>query len=129
MAYSSNESGRYEVDVTSFPSLGGKWISTGGGTEPVWARRGAELFYRGEGSLQAVRVSTATSFSAGPPQKLFEDHFPVVGGHIGYDVSPRWPAFPDTQGGGSECRSLLPSSFPLPRLVLKLSDSVPSPTR
>ena len=88
IAYSSNESGRYEVYVTSFPSLGGKWqISTGGGREPVWSRRGDELFYRGEGLLQAVRVSTATSFSTGPPQKLVEDHFAVVGGHIGYDVS------------------------------------------
>jgi serine/threonine-protein kinase len=48
LAYASDETGRKEIYVRPFPNTGdGKWlISTGGGTEPVWARSGAELFYR-----------------------------------------------------------------------------------
>jgi Tol biopolymer transport system component len=90
IAYVSNESGRTEVYVQPFPSLNGKWqISTGGGTQPVWSRTGDELFYRGEGAVLAVRVSTGGSFSAEPPQKLFEDRFYFGGSdRTGYDVSP-----------------------------------------
>jgi hypothetical protein len=45
------------------------------------------LFFRGGGALMAVHVSTTPTFSAGEPQKLFDD--PHVGGanHTGYDVS------------------------------------------
>jgi Tol biopolymer transport system component len=44
-AYTSNESGRDEVYVQSFPPSGGKWqVSTGGGAQPHWRRDGKELF-------------------------------------------------------------------------------------
>ena len=89
VAYSSDESGRDEVYVRPFPALDGKWqISTGGGYGPVWSRRGDELFYRGEASVMAVHISTTPSFSASPPQKLFEDHFGGAANHPSYDVSP-----------------------------------------
>jgi Tol biopolymer transport system component len=93
VAYASDESGRIEVYVQAFPSLEGKWqISTGGGSQPVWSRRGDELFYRGVGSLMAVRISPSASFSPGVSQKLFDDRFygfsTPVGGHTNYDVSP-----------------------------------------
>ncbi len=46
VAYSSNESGRREVHVQSFPPGKGKWqISTEGGVEPQWRGDGKELFY------------------------------------------------------------------------------------
>ena len=47
IAYQSNESGRYEVYVRPFPKVDeGRWqASSGGGTRPVWARNGRELFY------------------------------------------------------------------------------------
>jgi serine/threonine-protein kinase len=96
LAYVSNESGRDEVYVRPFPSMGGKWtVSTGGGSQPVWSRRGDELFYRGEGSMMAVRIVSEPSFSASTPRKLFDDQF--VGGGIRvlasevltrYDVAP-----------------------------------------
>ncbi|MCH7476162.1 MAG: PD40 domain-containing protein, partial [Gemmatimonadetes bacterium] len=48
IAYSSNESGRFEVYVQSYPdpTEARQQVSTDGGTEPLWARDGSELFYR-----------------------------------------------------------------------------------
>ena len=47
MAYSSDESGRYEIYVVPYPGPGGKWqISSEGGREPLWNRNGRELFFR-----------------------------------------------------------------------------------
>ena len=44
--YTSDESGRDEVYVTSFPDRGGKMlISKDGGTYPRWRRDGKEIFY------------------------------------------------------------------------------------
>ena len=74
LAYSSNESGQYEIYVVPFPDIrAGKWaVSTRGGTEPLWSHRGSELFYRdGSGNLVAVAVSTAPSFSPGHSTALF----------------------------------------------------------
>ena len=47
LAYQSDESGQFEIYVRPFPDVNsGRWqISTGGGTRPLWARRGRELFY------------------------------------------------------------------------------------
>ncbi|MCI0613111.1 hypothetical protein L0244_08990, partial [bacterium] len=62
VAYVSNESGRPEVYVTTFPSsAGGKWqISTDGGDHPQWRRDGKELYYifagqKVDGSSDQVR--------------------------------------------------------------------------
>ncbi len=47
IAYRSNESGSDEIYVRPFPpGSGGKWqISAGGGSIPLWANNGRELFY------------------------------------------------------------------------------------
>ena len=60
VAYASSETGRYDVYVRPFPDVStGKWlISVDGGTEPLWAPNGRELFYRnGKGEMVAVAVS------------------------------------------------------------------------
>ena len=45
VAYSSNETGKFEIYVTSFPEARGKWlVSTGGGEQPRWRGDGRELF-------------------------------------------------------------------------------------
>ena len=72
MAYTSDESGRFEVYVQPFPGPGGKWqISTEGGDQPVWAHNGRELFYREENKMMAVEVTTRPAFSARIPALLF----------------------------------------------------------
>ena len=58
LAYTSNESGRFEVYVQSFPGPGGKWqISTAGGGEPHWRADGKELYYRApDQKVMAVEI-------------------------------------------------------------------------
>jgi eukaryotic-like serine/threonine-protein kinase len=76
VAYSTNETGNWEVYVSPFPNASSKWqVSRGGGEEPRWRRDGKELFYlSGEGKMMAVPVKTGTSFEAGPPVTLFQTH-------------------------------------------------------
>ncbi len=89
IAYSSDESGQYQIYVQSFPAGAGKFqVSTGGGTQPRWRRDGKELFYvAADGKLMAVDVKTSPQFEAGPPKALFDAR--IVGGSIyfHYDVS------------------------------------------
>jgi len=89
IAYSSDETGRGEVYVRAFPSLEGKTqVSTGGGAQPVWAKRGDELFFRTPGAMMAVRIQPGASFSVGQPRKLFDGRFySKNAGTGGYDVS------------------------------------------
>jgi serine/threonine protein kinase len=74
IAYSSNESGRWEVYVRSFPTGAGKWqVSNRGGTEPMWRGDGKELFYIApDRRLMSVEVNTSASFEAKIPKPLFE---------------------------------------------------------
>jgi len=73
VAYVSDESGRMEVYVQSFPAAKGKWqISTAGGLQPRWRRDDKELFYIASNrELMAVEVKTAGQFEAGVPKALF----------------------------------------------------------
>jgi len=81
VAYTSDESGRYEVYVRPFPGPGGQWqISTQGGEEPVWAPNGEGLFYRNGEKWMVATVHTASEFSAEPPSLLFESYFINVSG-------------------------------------------------
>jgi Tol biopolymer transport system component len=87
LAYTSDESGRYEIYVQPFPGPGGKWqVSTEGGTEPVWARNG-ELFYRYGGKFMVVETTTSPNFSAGNPRMLFEEHYSTYQHTPSYDVT------------------------------------------
>jgi Tol biopolymer transport system component len=75
IAYVSNESGKREVYVRSFPASGGQWqISNGGGAQAAWRRDGKELFYVSpEKKLMAVEVNgTSNKFEVGIPKPLFE---------------------------------------------------------
>jgi Tol biopolymer transport system component len=73
LAYTSNESERYEVYVTPFPTSGERWkVSTNGGEQPTWRRDGRELFYRQGTKLMAVSVASGRDFAAGTPTMLFE---------------------------------------------------------
>jgi hypothetical protein len=91
IAYTSDESGRYEVYVQPFPGPGGKWqISTDGGDMPVWARNGRQLFFASSSRLMSVAVTTQPGFSASAPR--FVAHTPPALstrlGNTRYDVSP-----------------------------------------
>jgi serine/threonine-protein kinase len=74
VAYSSDESGRPEVYVQSFPAPGAKWqISTDGGGAPEWAGNGRELFYVSlAGKLMSVVVRTQPAFSTDKPRIIVD---------------------------------------------------------
>jgi serine/threonine-protein kinase len=92
LAYTSDVSGRDEVYVQPYPGPGPRvLVSSGGGLAPAWRSDGGELFYGvlGDGfTMMSVAVTaTASSFSAGPPQKLFQGRFGNTSPARGYDVT------------------------------------------
>jgi eukaryotic-like serine/threonine-protein kinase len=74
VAYASNETGKWEIYVTSFPDARGKWqISTGGGEQPRWRGDGKDLFYiSSDEKMMAVPVTTGAKFDPGTPIVLFQ---------------------------------------------------------
>ena len=68
---------------------GGHWqISAAGGTRPVWARSGRELFYvDSAGHITSVPVEVTPSFSAGNPTVISQVATLPTSGHRNYDVS------------------------------------------
>jgi dipeptidyl aminopeptidase/acylaminoacyl peptidase len=97
VAYVSDESGKFEVYVRSFPAAGGaKWVvSSGGGYQPRWRRDGKELLYfTAEGRLMSVDVTPGSTFHASVPKFLFQ--VPIYGG--GATTSNHyWDIAPDGQ--------------------------------
>ena len=75
IAYSSDESGVFDVYARRFPDTGQCWrVSTGGGGQPVWRADGQELFYLSEQHqlMSAAIVSAADALIVQPPRPLFE---------------------------------------------------------
>ena len=74
VAYASNESGKWEIYVSSFPGPGGNWkVSSAGGSEPRWRRDGEELFYLApDGTLMALDVKEGAAFEAEAARPLFQ---------------------------------------------------------
>jgi Tol biopolymer transport system component/predicted Ser/Thr protein kinase len=115
IAYSSNESGRYEIYVRAFPggapSGSGKWqISTGGGRHPIWSRDNRELFYQSSDNhiMSAAHTAKADSFVADKPlpwsnTQILEE--PGVGGPWNVDLAPdgkRFAVFPRPESTGEQ---------------------------
>jgi serine/threonine protein kinase len=74
IAYTSDESGKPEVYVRSFPTASGKWpVSTAGGADPRWRADGKELYFiSADRKLMAVSVEQRPGFEAGIPVPLFD---------------------------------------------------------
>jgi Tol biopolymer transport system component len=75
LAYDSDESGRFEVYVQSFPDLGRKVrVSLNGAMEPTWRRDGRELYFvREDGIFMVAKVTAGGSgLTISTPQKLFQ---------------------------------------------------------
>jgi dipeptidyl aminopeptidase/acylaminoacyl peptidase len=91
IAYDSNESGRMEIYVRSFPAVdGGRWqISSEGGTKPLWSRSGRELFFvTAANRIAAAPVQAGSSFVYGKPQTLFDvSAYEMANGRT-FDISP-----------------------------------------
>jgi Tol biopolymer transport system component/DNA-binding winged helix-turn-helix (wHTH) protein len=89
VAYTSNQSGRSEVYVQSFPPSEGKWqVSTDGGMEPSWRKDGKELYYTGGDKLIAMDVKTdAPVFEPGLAKPLFAVHLEATTRRSRYEAA------------------------------------------
>jgi eukaryotic-like serine/threonine-protein kinase len=90
IAYSSDESGKFEVYVQAFPLTQGKWqVSISGGAAPLWSKDGKELFYLApDKKLMVVSVTgRGTSFEQGIPKPLFDTDVDVYSAAARYQVS------------------------------------------
>jgi Tol biopolymer transport system component len=94
IAYTSNESGAYEVYVRAFPrgiSGAGKWqISSGGGLCPVWSRNGRELLFEtlDDRIMSVSYTANRDSFVPGKTRRWTETPLYNVGAASSYDLAP-----------------------------------------
>ena len=92
VAYMSNESGRDEIYLQTFPPSSGKWqVSTAGGRSPRWRGDGREVFYvtatQESQAIMAVDVRLGSAgVELGTPHRLFSTSMPL-GNSYPYDVT------------------------------------------
>jgi serine/threonine-protein kinase len=118
LAYEANNSGRFEVYARPFPDVtAGLWqVSTDGGTRPLWARNGHELFYLTEsGTLMRVGVTGGAAWAPTAPTKLFDarGRYGAADFHNGrtYDVSPDGRRFLMIKRGAAGGLNAAPASM------------------
>jgi hypothetical protein len=80
IAYTSNETGRTEIYIRTFPEGSGKWqISTTGGTWPRWRHDGKELFFisaNNAGKMMAADIHAfGGSIQVGGTHALFDSGY------------------------------------------------------
>jgi Tol biopolymer transport system component len=87
VAYMSDEGGRFEIYVTTFPDPAGRWqVSQAGGREPRWSKDGKEMFFFApDNRLMAAAVKTEGSFEIGAIHPLFQSR--QMGMSFRYDVA------------------------------------------
>jgi serine/threonine-protein kinase len=105
LAYEANDSGRFEIYVRPYPDVnrGLSLVSTNGGTQPIWARSGQELFYVSPtGALMRVGVARGSSWSATKPSVVVKEGYftNLVWWGRSYDVSPDGSKFLMIKEGG-----------------------------
>jgi eukaryotic-like serine/threonine-protein kinase len=93
VAYVSDESGRKEVFVASFPDPTRRIrVSSQGGTQPRWSRDGRELFYVARSyTMMATPFDSSSAGPTAPPSRLFDVPISYTfGSHasLRYDVAP-----------------------------------------
>jgi eukaryotic-like serine/threonine-protein kinase len=110
LAYISDELGRDEIFVITFPDpSGGKWqVSRDGGKGPIWAHNGSEIFYVDATNQMMTVTYTAAggAFRSLETQQLFSAGRMLSGTNTtAYDISPddqRFLMISAQPGGGGE---------------------------
>jgi serine/threonine-protein kinase len=90
LAHVSMIDGQPDIFVTPFPGGGpSRRVSRDGGGEPRWARNGRELFFKSNGTLMSVAVTSGATLALGTPRPLFSvAPYRGARNHPQYDVAP-----------------------------------------
>jgi Tol biopolymer transport system component len=76
IAYNSDETGRWEVYLASYPELRGRVrVSDAGGEEMLWSPDGTRIVYRWGNAWFEVDLAFAPALASGPPRLLFDGPF------------------------------------------------------
>ena len=92
LAYQSNRTGRDEISVRPFPNVdtGAQQVTTTGGSMPVWARDGRELYYwtdaGGTVTIMAVPILAGPTFNWGAARAVIRGRFATPTFDTQYDV-------------------------------------------
>jgi serine/threonine-protein kinase len=77
LAFVSDETGRQEVYLQPYPGPGGRRrVSVDGGTTPMWAHNGRELFFRSGDAMMSLNVNPSRGSSPEEPRSLFRINSP-----------------------------------------------------
>jgi Tol biopolymer transport system component len=77
LAFVSDETGRNQVYVESFPEASGKvQVSLDGGVQPVWRPGTRELVYRASGKIMSVTLGSESSPTVPAPRAVLDDRLP-----------------------------------------------------
>jgi len=91
IAYTSGESGHYEIYVRAFPDRGSKWqMSNSGGIFPKFSSNGRELFFEADKQIMvAPYIVKGDAFVADKPRVWSDKRLGGPGGGFwNYDVAP-----------------------------------------
>jgi Tol biopolymer transport system component/predicted Ser/Thr protein kinase len=106
IAYNSDESGRWEVYLASFPDFTQKrQVSLAGGMQPRWRRDGRELFFlAADGTMMVAEVAADGPPMSGLPEALFKTRLSPSSNVPQYDVSADGSRFLviEPEGAGGE---------------------------
>jgi Tol biopolymer transport system component len=116
VAYVSDESGRKEVFVASFPDPARRIrVSSEGGTQPRWSRDGRELFYVAKSyTMMVAPFDSSGAGPTAPPSRLFDVPISYT---FGYHAPLRYDVAPD----GRFLVAVRASSDPPPSIVFVLN--------
>jgi serine/threonine-protein kinase len=115
LAYEANDTGTFEIHVRPYPDVtSGHWlVSTNGGTQPLWAPSGRELFYvTPDGALMQVAVAGGPRWAAGAPTMVLAGRYAMrspSGSNLrAYDIARDGQRFLMMKGAGNDATSALP---------------------
>ncbi len=91
LAYESNESGRLEVYVQSYPSAAARvQVSRDGGSWPTWTRRGDSIYFVAGSAISSSAITTQPALQSAAPRMIVNDPLlvRVTAGAKPFDIAP-----------------------------------------